>query len=90
MPLLIVMIRTEFGCIMEIFLSNGGITCQGGRMVKVDKGDWDKSRGVEENHNFNTEWLKRCQKALKPKPRGKRRAAIGGMHLQAIETEAPA
>lgn len=48
------------------FLSNGGITCQGGRMVKVDKGDWDKSRGVEENHNFNTEWLKRCQKVLKP------------------------
>lgn len=48
------------------FLSNGGISCHSGRMVKVDKGDWDKSRGVEENHNFNTEWLKRCQKVLKP------------------------
>ncbi|MBP7481345.1 MAG: site-specific DNA-methyltransferase [Lacunisphaera sp.] len=48
------------------FLSNGGITCQNGRMVKVDKGDWDKSRGPEENHNFNREWLRRCQALLKP------------------------
>ena len=48
------------------FLSNGGITCHAGKMVKVDKGDWDKSRGVQENHNFNREWLKRCQRVLKP------------------------
>jgi site-specific DNA-methyltransferase (adenine-specific) len=48
------------------FLSNGGITCHAGKMVKVDKGDWDKSRGAELNHEFNTEWLKRCQKVLKP------------------------
>src|ERR1043166_1813511 len=48
------------------FLSNGGITCHAGRMVKVNKGDWDKSRGAELNHEFNTEWLKRCQRALKP------------------------
>lgn len=26
------------------FLSNGGITCYAGRMVRVDKGDWDKSQ----------------------------------------------
>jgi len=37
------------------FLSNGGITCHAGRMVKVDKGDWDKSRGPELNHEFNLE-----------------------------------
>jgi len=48
------------------FLSNGGITCHAGKMVKVDKGEWDKSKGAEVNHEFNTEWLKRCQKALKP------------------------
>ena len=48
------------------FLSNGGITCHAGRMVKVDKGAWDKSRGPAENHNFNTEWLRRCQALLKP------------------------
>ena len=48
------------------FLSNGGITCHAGKMVKVDKGDWDKSRGPELNHEFNREWLKRCQRVLKP------------------------
>lgn len=48
------------------FLSNGGITCQAGKMVKVDKGDWDKSQGAEVNHTFNLEWLSRCQKLLKP------------------------
>ena len=46
------------------FLSNGGITCHAGRMVKVDKGKWDKSEGAELNHEFNTEWLRRCQKLL--------------------------
>lgn len=58
-----------FDCIFAdppYFLSNGGITCQAGRMVKVDKGDWDKSRGPELNHEFNLEWLRRCQRALKP------------------------
>lgn len=48
------------------FLSNGGITCHAGRMVKVDKGGWDKSNGPEMNHEFNTAWLSRCQKLLKP------------------------
>jgi site-specific DNA-methyltransferase (adenine-specific) len=48
------------------FLSNGGITCHAGKMVKVDKGGWDKSRGPELNHQFNLEWLSRCQRVLKP------------------------
>jgi len=48
------------------FLSNGGITCHAGRMVRVDKGDWDKSCGPELNHEFNLEWLRRCQRVLKP------------------------
>ncbi|MEQ1790485.1 MAG: site-specific DNA-methyltransferase [Rickettsiales bacterium] len=48
------------------FLSNGGITCQAGKMVKVHKGDWDKSKGADANHIFNLEWLSRCQKLLKP------------------------
>ena len=34
------------------FLSNGGVTCHAGKMVSVDKGGWDKSRGVEESHKF--------------------------------------
>lgn len=48
------------------FLSNGGITCHAGKMVSVNKGKWDKSRGVEENHKFTLEWLKACQRVLKP------------------------
>lgn len=58
-----------FDCIFAdppYFLSNGGITCHAGKMVKVDKGNWDKSQGPELNHEFNTEWLKRCQRVLKP------------------------
>ncbi len=48
------------------FLSNGGISCQAGKMVSVHKGDWDKSKGAEVNHAFNYEWLKRCQALLNP------------------------
>jgi site-specific DNA-methyltransferase (adenine-specific) len=48
------------------FLSNGGVTCHAGKMVKVDKGKWDKSNGPEINHEFNIAWLSRCRKLLKP------------------------
>jgi site-specific DNA-methyltransferase (adenine-specific) len=48
------------------FLSNDGITCQSGRMVSVNKAQWDRSRGAEENHEFNLEWLRLCQSLLKP------------------------
>jgi site-specific DNA-methyltransferase (adenine-specific) len=48
------------------FLSNGGITCHNGQMVKVDKGEWDKSAGFDLNHEFNLQWLAQCQKLLKP------------------------
>ena len=47
-------------------LSNGGITCVAGRMVSVDKGDWDKSRGLELDHQFNLEWTAECYRILKP------------------------
>ena len=48
------------------FLSNDGMTCQNGKRVKVNKGEWDKSQGAEMNHAFNLDWLGRCQKLLKP------------------------
>ncbi len=48
------------------FLSNGGVTCKSGRMVSVDKGRWDRSKGAEQNHAFNLEWLEQCQRLLKP------------------------
>lgn len=46
------------------FLSNGGITCYAGKMVSVNKGAWDVSQGIEENHKFNLAWLGECQKLL--------------------------
>ena len=48
------------------FLSNGGVTCQSGKMVSVHKGKWDVSQGVEENHVFNRSWLAACKRVLKP------------------------
>jgi site-specific DNA-methyltransferase (adenine-specific) len=48
------------------FLSNGGITCHAGKMVSVHKGDWDKSRGPDANHEFNRAWLSASQRVLKP------------------------
>lgn len=48
------------------FLSNGGFTCKSGKRASVQKGAWDVSRGVEEDHRFTLEWLKACQRVLKP------------------------
>ena len=48
------------------FLSNGGITCHAGKMVSVNKGSWDVSKGADANHDFNRSWLSACQRLLKP------------------------
>jgi site-specific DNA-methyltransferase (adenine-specific) len=48
------------------FLSNDGITCQSGKMISVNKGEWDKSEGVQAKHEFNRQWLKECKRILKP------------------------
>jgi site-specific DNA-methyltransferase (adenine-specific) len=47
------------------FLSGGGITCHAGKMVSVNKGEWDVSKGIEANHEFNLKWLGECQRVLK-------------------------
>lgn len=46
-------------------LSNGGISVQNGKIVSVNKGDWDKSKGREVDYNFDKEWLTACRKKLK-------------------------
>ena len=46
------------------FLSNDGISVQSGKMVSVNKGDWDKSQGFEKDNEFNYKWLKACQNHL--------------------------
>ena len=47
-------------------LSNGGFTVHAGRMVSVNKGDWDKSKGFKDDYAFHYRWLKACRKVLKP------------------------
>jgi site-specific DNA-methyltransferase (adenine-specific) len=46
------------------FLSNGGISCKAGKMVSVNKWEWDKSNGFEEDVKFTEEWLKACRNVL--------------------------
>ena len=48
------------------FLSSGGITCESGRMVSVDKGNWDKSNCFEDTVAFNRTWLYQAARILKP------------------------
>lgn len=48
------------------FLSNGGISNSGGKVVTVDKGCWDKVDSLEEKHDFNRKWINLCKKVLKP------------------------
>lgn len=47
------------------FLSNGGISVQSGRVVSVDKGEWDKACLVESVDDFNRKWLYVCRDKLK-------------------------
>lgn len=46
-------------------LSNGGFTCQGGRRVSVDKGEWDASSGFEDDLSFHRDWIAACRRVLK-------------------------
>lgn len=47
-------------------LSNDGMSCHAGKRVSVNKGKWDKSRGVEKDFAFHSEWLAACRRILKP------------------------
>jgi len=47
-------------------LSNDGVTCHAGKMVSVNKGAWDRSQGVERDHEFVMEWLAACRRVMKP------------------------
>lgn len=47
------------------FLSNGGISMQSGKVVCVDKGEWDKGGTPDYIDAFNREWLKLCREKLK-------------------------
>jgi site-specific DNA-methyltransferase (adenine-specific) len=47
------------------FLSGGGISMQSGKVVCVDKGDWDKPKSQEEMMEWNRNWLSLCREKLK-------------------------
>ena len=47
-------------------LSNGGFTVHAGRRVSVNKGEWDKSKGFNDDYKFHKRWLEACKELLKP------------------------
>ena len=58
----------KFSCIFAdppYFLSNGGISVQSGKIVSVNKGEWDKGKSQQEIMEFNMEWLGLCRDKLK-------------------------
>jgi site-specific DNA-methyltransferase (adenine-specific) len=46
------------------FLSNDGFTVQSGKAVSVNKGDWDKSGGLEQEMEFHEKWIRECVRLL--------------------------
>lgn len=58
----------KFSCIFAdppYFLSNGGISVHAGKIVSVNKGEWDKGKSQQEIMDFNMEWLSLCRDKLK-------------------------
>ena len=47
------------------FLSNGGISMQSGKVVCVNKGEWDKGMSQEDMNDFNLQWISLCHDKLK-------------------------
>ncbi len=47
-------------------LSNGGFSVHSGKRVNVDKGNWDKSKGFQDDYGFHLKWIEACRRVLKP------------------------
>lgn len=47
------------------FLSNNGISYQAGKIVSVNKGNWDKGGTTEFIREFNHDWIALCREKLK-------------------------
>lgn len=47
-------------------LSNNGFSVHSGKMVSVNKGEWDRSNGFENDYQFHHEWIKAAKRVLKP------------------------
>lgn len=46
-------------------LSNGGFSVSSGHAVSVDKGEWDKSAGLDADFDFHHRWLTEVRRVLK-------------------------
>ena len=47
------------------FLSNDGISVQSGKIVSVNKGEWDRGGKPKEINEFNKQWISLCREKLK-------------------------
>jgi len=47
-------------------MSNDGMSLHAGKRVSVNKGEWDRSRGVKLDFEFHQAWIKACRRVLKP------------------------
>ena len=47
------------------FLSSGGISCQSGKQVSVNKGEWDYSKSIEDRIKYHRKWIALCREVLK-------------------------
>ncbi|MFC3868258.1 DNA-methyltransferase [Helicobacter equorum] len=47
------------------FLSNDGLSIQNGKIVSVNKGEWDRGNEIEDIDNFNMKWIANAKIALK-------------------------
>lgn len=46
------------------FLSSGGISCQNGKQVCVDKGEWDITKTIEDKIKYHRKWISLCKSVL--------------------------
>ena len=47
------------------FLSNDGLSIQSGKIVSVNKGEWDRGNDIDDIDRFNMEWIANAKVALK-------------------------
>ena len=47
------------------FLSSGGVSCQNGKQVSVNKGEWDYSKTIEDRIKYHRKWISLCRNVLK-------------------------
>lgn len=47
------------------FLSKGGLSIHSGKIVSVDKGEWDKVSNYSDVKKFTEDWIRECYRLLK-------------------------